>query len=139
MTELSSATAPFEFVADPTAAATIDEALVVRIPIGVTSKPALLQLFARQLHCPHGFGRNWDAFRDDLLDLSWFDPQPHQVVIVHGDLPFRSGDRQRLVYLSILGECAVIPGLPKVRVLFPVADEAAIQRLWVNRDRLPAS
>lgn len=127
MTDPSTAE-PFEFVADPAAVAVTGDALIVRIPAGVTSKPALLQLFARQLHCPQGFGRNWDALRDDLLDLSWLTQQPCQVVIVHDQLPFRSGDRQRLIYLNILGEIAAAPGSPKVRVLFPSAEQQTIQR-----------
>lgn len=135
MTEPSSDTAPFDFVDDP-AAVTMDAAddlVVVRIPTDITSKPALLQLFARQLHSPQGFGRNWDAFRDDLLDLSWLNPPPRQLVIVHDDLPFRSGERHRLVYLSILGECAANSRGPVIRVLFPKADEATVQRLWRER------
>lgn len=119
---------PFEFVTDSATVAIASDMLVVRIPAGVTSKPALLQLFARQLHSARGFGRNWDAFRDDLLDLSWLTPQAQQVVIVHDQLPFRSGDRQRAIYLSILREIATTLGTPRVRVFFPTDQQQTIQR-----------
>jgi hypothetical protein len=35
------------------------------------SKSGLLDLFARELGFPPGFGGNWDALADALQDLSW--------------------------------------------------------------------
>ncbi|MEV5279190.1 barstar family protein [Streptomyces sp. NPDC051994] len=36
---------------------------------GVTGKAALMDRFARALHLPDWFGRNWDALADSLGDL----------------------------------------------------------------------
>ncbi len=47
------------------------------------STPALFSEFAAELEFPRYFGRNWDAFEECLLDLSWLPPGPYAVVVEH--------------------------------------------------------
>ncbi len=132
MTHALPANLPFDFVADPSSAVKHfeDGVRVLRVTAGLVTKPKLLDYFAVQLSFPLGLFRNWDAFRDILLDLSWLEPIPHQLWIVHDDFPLRRSRRDQSVYLSILAECSVSLKEPVVRVIFPQAHEATIRQLW---------
>lgn len=134
MTDTSSQKAPFEYF--ETASDAIHNAVagdaIVHVPARILNAQALRQVFAMQLACST-LGRNWDAFREDLLDLHWLAETPNQIWIVHDDLPFPSARRSRLIYLSILGDCALHSRSPIFRVCFPRTHEAVIQRLWQER------
>ncbi len=54
---------------------------------GIVSKPAFLDAFARALHFPDYFGRNWDAFEECLRDLSWGNFTGAKGVIIILDRP----------------------------------------------------
>jgi len=81
--------------------------IVVRLPAGIRSKEKLLAVFADKLRFPRYFGWNWDSFEECLNDLSWL-PADQGVAIVHRDLPFGSGGKNREIYLNILA-CTLAP------------------------------
>ncbi len=120
--------APFEFVANPAslAAEAGESDLVVHLPSGVLRKQMLFRCFASALRFPDYFGRNWDAFRDCLFDLSWLNPTPHRILIIHDDLPFVPGKRDLAIYLSILAECHSELGQHTFRIVFPEVHARAI-------------
>lgn len=134
MTDASSQKAPFEYfetTSDAIHNATESD-VIVYVPSRISNAQALRQVFAKQLACST-LGRNWDAFREDLLDLHWLAETPNQIWIVHDDLPFSSARRSRLIYLSILGDCALHSRSPIFRVCFPRIHEAVIGQLWQER------
>jgi len=47
---------------------------------GVTGKDALLNRISSALQFPDWFGRNWDALKDCLGDLSWLESHGHVLV-----------------------------------------------------------
>lgn len=121
---------PFQFVAIPETVATAatDDDLVVRIPIGISHKQSLFRCFASALHFPGYFGGNWDAFRECLLDLSWLDPPPSRIFVIHDDLPFVPGQRDLSVYLSLLRECSSRSHGPQIQVVFSETIARTIER-----------
>lgn len=134
MTDASSHEIPFEYfktTSDAIHNAAVGDA-IVHVPSRISNAQALRQVFAKQLDCST-LGRNWDAFREDLLDLNWLAQTPNQIWIVHDDLPFSSARRSRLIYLSILGDCALHSRSPIFRICFPRIHEATIQQLWSER------
>lgn len=134
MTDASSQKAPFEYfeAASDAIHNTVAGDAIVHVPSRISNAQALRQVFAKQLDCSTQ-GRNWDAFREDLLDLNWLTETPSQIWIVHDDLPFPSARRSRLIYLSILGDCVLHSRSPIFRVCFPRIHEAVIQQLWRER------
>lgn len=121
---------PFEFVASPATIAADATAhdLVVRIPIGISRKQSLFRCFASALRFPNYFGGNWDAFRECLWDLSWLDPQPSRIFLIHDDLPFVSGQKALSVYLELLSECCSQSSRPRIHVIFPESHAQTIAR-----------
>ncbi len=75
---------------------------IMRLPAGLTGKPALLEAFAAGLNFPAYFGQNWDALSDCLGDLSWL--AQRRVVILHSDLP-ELPMIDLMVYFDILEDC----------------------------------
>ena len=76
---------------------------------GVVRKEDLLDRIARALAFPDHFGRNWDALKDCLSDLSWLDAGGH-VVIFQEYAGVPAGDRE--VLMEILQTCAGIWARP---------------------------
>ena len=91
-------------------------ALVVRLPAEIRSKQKRLAVFADKLQFPGYFGWNWDAFEECLNDLSWL-PAGKGVAIVHRDMPFGSGGKNRGVYLSSLADALAKSGTDSARPL----------------------
>ena len=121
---------PFQFVASPAsvAAEATEDDLVVRIPIGISRKQTLFRCFASTLRFPGYFGGNWDAFRECLLDLSWLDPPPRRIFVIHDDLPFVPGQRDLSVYLSLLSECSSHSRDRGIHVVFSETHARTIER-----------
>ena len=98
-------------------------AILVRLPPGIRSKEKLLAVFADKLRFPKYFGWNWDAFEECLKDLSWL-PADQRVAIVHRDLPFGAGGKNREIYLNILAsalaQLATTPARP-LQIIWPAA------------------
>ena len=70
---------------------------------GVTTKDALLGSIAAPLDFPEYFGKNWDALKDCLADLSWFTERGHVLVFERfNQIP--ASDLQ--VLMEILGDVA---------------------------------
>ncbi|MCX7423564.1 MAG: barstar family protein [Planctomycetia bacterium] len=125
---------PFVFLADPNtvvAQATVGD-VIVRIPIGITRQQSLFRCFAHALRFPGYFGWNWDALRNCLLDLTWLDPVPHRIVIIHDEMPFASGQRELGIYLRILGEAASSSGQPPFQIVFPKHQAIHFRHEWQN-------
>ena len=124
---------PFVFATDPNTvvAQAADGEVIVRIPIGITRQRSLFRCFAQALRFPGYFGWNWDALRNCLLDLTWLDPLPHRIVVIHDDLPFAPGQRELGIYLRILGEAASSPGLPSFQIVFPEHQASHLRREWL--------
>jgi RNAse (barnase) inhibitor barstar len=78
----------------------IAPAAAAEIPVGITSKAALLTELAQRLHFPDYFGMNWDALDECIHDLSWLLAGP--IVLKHGDLPLANDIENAKTYLSIL-------------------------------------
>jgi hypothetical protein len=97
--------------------------IVVRLRPGIRSKEKLLAVFAEKLRFPKYFGWNWDAFEECLKDLSWL-PADQGVAIVHRDLPFGAGGKNREIYLNILASAlarsATTPARP-LQIIWPAA------------------
>lgn len=86
---------------DDVAAFADSKALVAHVPSGMTDKPKLLKLLAKELKFPAYFGQNWDALDECLRDLSWLDGVK-RVAIVHADVPFSAKGTNRAAYLGVL-------------------------------------
>lgn len=72
---------------------------LARIPAGVDTKEALLQVLDVELSFPGYFGFNWDALAECLRDLSWL--PPGRVVLVHEALP-DIGEANLALYIETL-------------------------------------
>jgi hypothetical protein len=79
-----------------------DVAVCATIPVGVTSKQALLSALASQLTFPDYFGHNWDAFEECVRDLSWL--PVGRVMLKHADLPLINDLKNVRIYLTILAD-----------------------------------
>lgn len=93
------------------------KALLVRIPIGLSSKQQFLEFFAEQLRFPSYFGMNWDAFDECLSDLGWLDVP--EVVLMHADVPLADAHADRRNYLSILYKVCGEHNVVRVMAMFP--------------------
>ena len=102
--------------------------LLIRIPAGINRKRKLLAEFARQLRFPLYFGWNWDAFEENLRDLSWLDGVT-SVVLLHRDVPFARSPDQRETYLAILRDRIAWshPRSPSICVIFPQSTKDEVQ------------
>lgn len=129
----------FEFVDLPTGEYD-PHTFVVKIPVGVSSKSALLAVFARAGKFPGYFGGNWDAFLDCLRDFEWI--QEKKIVIAHDDLPLISVPTECRTYLEILRDAVddwsrpssrphVEKGFPahELRVIFPAHVQSTVSEL----------
>ncbi len=126
---------PFVFAVDPTATvALFDESdMLVRVPEGIGDSQSLFRCFESALRFPGYFGWNWDALRNCLLDLTWLDPLPIRIVVIHEGLPFASDLRQLGIYLAVLAEVSERLGRPAFEAIFPVRHADVIRREWDNR------
>jgi RNAse (barnase) inhibitor barstar len=90
---------------DEILAATRGSALrLTRISLAeVSDKEKLFQRLAVALEFPDWFGRNWDALKDCLADLSWHADHGHVLIFENGD-NLAAADRKVLV--EILQEVA---------------------------------
>lgn len=109
---------PFDFTDTPSHDA---EAVVARVPAGLTSVEALLKTLHEETRLPEYFGFNWDALSDCLRDLHWV--ACREVVLLHADVPKLA--RQDLqTYLDVLAE-SVASWAPcddhALKVVFPSA------------------
>ncbi len=97
---------------------------VVRVPPGLRRKRALLAAYHRALRLPGYFGWNWDALEECLGDLSWL-AEPRRIVVVHADVPFAPGGRNRPDYLALLADLTADGAA--IEAIFPPAcrDEVA--------------
>ena len=103
---------------------------VIRLPLGINNKSALLSAYAEAGHFPEYFGNNWDAFNDCLRDFSWTSQK--RIIIAHDDLPLATNLKELSVYLDILGEAVRLWKLEErheLVVIFPLKNEATIARL----------
>lgn len=127
---------PFVFVANPaTIANQLEEGdLLVRIPADIEDSQTLFRCYESPLHFPGYFGWNWDAFRNCLLDLSWLDPMPLRIFIVHEGLPFAADRQQRQIYLEVLSEVAACDCGPAFQFVFASNLADLIRREWANCD-----
>ena len=77
---------------------------VTRIGLnGATGKDALLDRVSSALQFPDWFGRNWDALKDCLSDLSWIDSHGH-VLLIDGAEYLPSDERD--LFVDILASVA---------------------------------
>ena len=100
---------------------------LVRIPIGISDKKALLSLIASLLRFPNYFGSNWDALDECLTDLSWL--QIPIVCILHEDIPLISNPDEARRYLQVLDGALREPGNIPLQISFPNATKKNIQTL----------
>jgi RNAse (barnase) inhibitor barstar len=107
--------------ADPPHTACGPQDFVLRIPVGIRSKPDLLLACDSAGRFPDYFGRNWDALLDCLRDFSWI--ADRRIVIVHEDLPLRDSPEECRTYLEILHQAATDWSEPRAGpFLRPLAD-----------------
>lgn len=123
----------FAFVFDdsrPTTAAA--PTAIAEIPVGITTKAALLTELAQRLHFPDYFGMNWDALDECIHDLSWLPVGP--VVLKHADLPLANDAANAKAYLSILDDVVrSVPG-PNAHILVVVFPPDTRERIaWLLR------
>lgn len=79
-------------------------ARIVHLPRSIRSKQKLFAILSDKLRFPAYFGWNWDALEELLRDLSWLPSEP--IVLVHEDLPFGAGGKNREVYEALIREVA---------------------------------
>ncbi len=96
----------------------------IDVPAGLADKGELLDFLARAFPLPAYFGHNWDALEECLLDLDWLAGPP--VVLIHHDIPLAATPADQLLYLRILAAAGTAP---RLRVTFPAASRAAIEKL----------
>ena len=111
---------------------------VARLPPGIETKSELMRALKTALDLPDYFGRNWDALKDVLQDLSWISKR--RVVLVHSDLPLSGPDSQPsdlITYLRVLNEAVndwkTRPGAHELEAAFPARDQqeaVGIMRSW---------
>ncbi|WP_083639424.1 barstar family protein [Xaviernesmea oryzae] len=80
------------------------EAFTIFLRKGLMSKSEILQIFAEQAQFPGHFGMNWDAFEECILDLSWIGP--HEVRIIHEDIPMGGDFNSAKIYINIISEAS---------------------------------
>lgn len=108
-------------------------AFIVKLPSGITSRDQLLQLLYEKLKLPEYFGFNWDALFECLRDFHWINEK--LIVLVHKALPSLE-DKTLTVYLEILSDSCLDwkPGEDhKFEVVFPEADRKKISTLLSRR------
>ena len=81
--------------------ATLDDK-VVFIPKNITSELQLFRDYEKLLNIPVDFGKNWDAFFDNLKGFDFIEER--NVHVVHEDFPFSNNPRLRITYIEILTE-----------------------------------
>ena len=112
--------------------AAIAPAAAAEIPMGITSKVALLTELAQRLHFPDYFGMNWDALNECIHDLSWLPEGP--ILLKHADLPLANDVANAKAYLSILDSVvrsAPGPNAHTLVVVFPTETRERIA--WLLR------
>ena len=73
------------------------------VPKEICLKSDVMNSYGSGLNAPNEyFGKNWDAFRDCLMDLDWIEEL--NIHIIHGDVPVL-GKLDRKIYLEILLRC----------------------------------
>lgn len=77
----------------------------------LNDKLVILDTFARALKFPTDFGRNWDAFRDYIRDLSWLERKQTAVLL----RPSEEAPPTYLTLLDILNEASVYWKAHKVK------------------------
>jgi RNAse (barnase) inhibitor barstar len=107
------------------------QTFVTRIPPSIQDKDALLNVLAKELQFPRYFGRNWDALRECLCDLSWV--SQHRVVLLHQDLPnLSSSDTANYIdLLQISVQDWKSDGAHELVVVFPVELQQRVLQLWI--------
>ena len=98
---------------------------------GVAEKDVLLTRVSGALQFPDWFGRNWDALKDCLADLSWIDSRGH-VLLFENMSALPSKDQRVLV--EILSDVAPLwarDGRPFFAVF--VGGAAALPELYRTR------
>jgi Barstar (barnase inhibitor) len=58
---------------------------VVRIPLTIETKNALLEHLRIGLKFPPNYGTNWDAFNESINDLSWLEEKT--IILIHDQFP----------------------------------------------------
>ena len=130
---------PFVFVVDPVAVdptvivTQLEEGdLLVRVPAGIEDSQSLFRCFESALKFPGYFGWNWDAFRNCLLDLTWLDPMPIRILVVHEGLPFAADLRLLQIYLAVLADVSECDCGPTFQIVFPDSLADIIRREWAS-------
>lgn len=73
---------------------------VVRIKKDTTNKLDIFDQFERGLNIPTNYGKNWDAFDDNLMNLYFV--KEKNVIIIHEDIPFENCDNEKKTYIEIM-------------------------------------
>jgi RNAse (barnase) inhibitor barstar len=105
-------------------------ARIVIIPQNVCSEKQLMRCFVKQLNLEKGFGRNWDALRDVLYDLSWI--EQININICHDGILDLS-EEEFFIYVRLLGDVAEHWTNYKehaISIIFPIVAHDKITSLW---------
>jgi RNAse (barnase) inhibitor barstar len=94
--------------------------VVCYLPVNIESKEELFEALANVFSFPGFFGMNWDALSDMLMHLDELFPDKERVVLVHQDVPLKSNQGQKELYLDILSRAIEKSetGGPKFEVVF---------------------
>jgi RNAse (barnase) inhibitor barstar len=105
------------------------DVFIGRLPIGVHSAIALLDLIASTLHFPSYFGGNWNALYDCLRDFDWV--KSRAIYLIHHELP-KLPDNELKIYLEILRDASEdwnIDEPHELHVVFPNSEKGRIIQL----------
>ena len=75
---------------------------IVHIRKNTTNKLDIFNQFECGLNIPTYYGKNWDAFDDNLMNLHFV--KEKNVIIIHEDIPFKNYDHEKRTYIEILGD-----------------------------------
>lgn len=73
---------------------------VVRVSKGISDQLQIFETYENQLKIPEDFGKNWDAFFDNLKGFDFIENK--NVIAMHEDMPLSNNRKYELIYLRIL-------------------------------------
>ncbi|MCE5293943.1 MAG: barstar family protein [Chlamydiales bacterium] len=125
----------FYFYKDLSEITALKEGKIIRIPEKMNDSFNLFVTLESLLEIPEEFGRNWDAFLDNLRQLFFI--KEKNVYLIHSDIPFEANKTERRIYLEILFSAVrhwwEYPE-HKLYVYFPERYKTMIEKIIETRD-----
>lgn len=73
---------------------------ILRIPRNIYDEASIFEFYDKTLNIPENYGKNWDAFFDNLKCLSFINER--NVIALHEDIPLYNKNESKRIYIEIL-------------------------------------